>query len=289
MHRDLWGNPVMRHTTYHVFHDESIPNNQWLLIGLLFVQNDHLKKTREALQSWRQKEDYWGEIHFSSLPKSFDGKYGAKARVAKHWMETFESGLANIARFTVLAVDRKSPAFDHRRFPKDHHVYNRFTAMALKAGIAWFLGPEDLDEVEIQFVSDAKDRMSRPDQGIVDNFEDYLPYRSQLDAFLAQREGKKYPKAVKLSLKLENSATNDLLQFCDLLLGATQMALVAGSSRPTKRELGKMVVSWHYDLQQPPKFQKFRLYRRFNIWGFPNHEGKPYNNLMSNLKITDDN
>lgn len=286
MLRDLWGNPVTRRAIYHVFHDESLPDKRWLLIGLLFVRDHHLQEANKALRYWREQENYWGEIHFSALPGSFGGTYGAKARVARHWMRAFESGLADIARFTVLAVDRRSPAYDPRRFSKDYHAYNRFTAMALKAGIAWFLGPEELDEVEIQFISDAKDRMSRPDQGWIDNFERYLPFRAELDALLGKLEGKPYP-GVKLDLRLEDSANNDLLQFCDMLLGAVQQALVAGSSRPTKRELGEMVVRWCRDLQQPLGKQQFRLHRKFNLWGFPDANGKPCSRVELALKLED--
>ncbi|MDR7415272.1 MAG: hypothetical protein QN193_01110 [Armatimonadota bacterium] len=286
MQRDLWGNPVIRRQTYHLFHDESIPNKRWFLVGLLFVRDADLEKVQATLRDGRQREDYWGEVHFSDLPKSFDGSYGAKARIARRWMNAFQSGLADLARFTVLAVDRHSPAHDPKRFPKDYHAYNRFTAMALKAGIAWFLGPENLDGVEITFISDAKDRMSRPDQGWIDNFEDYLPFRAELDALLGKSEGKPYP-AVKLHLRLEDSTNNDLLQFCDLLLGATQQAMVGSSSRPVKRDLGRMVAHWYQDLQQPPWKQQFRLHRRFNLWAFPDKEGKPYNRVALALQTGD--
>ena len=286
MQRDLWGNTNTRRVVYHVFHDESLPNKRWFLIGLLFVREDHLEKVREALQYWRRKENYWGEIHFSDLPKKFGGKYGAKARVARHWMRSFESGLADIARFTDLAVDRHSHAYDHKRFSKDYHAYNRFTAMALKAGIAWFLVPENWDEVKIFFVSDAKDRLSRPDEGWEDNFDQYLPYRATLDAFLSQGEGKPYP-TVNLRLKLLDSAREDLLQLCDLLLGATQMALVAGSTRPTKKELGKMVVRWCEDLRRTWREQKLNLFRKYDLWAFPDESGAPYSSVPLKLKADD--
>ncbi len=286
MQRDLWGNPVIRRQTYYIFHDESIPDKRWFLIGLLFILDKDLEKVLESLQYERRREDYWGEVHFSALPKSFDGAHGGKARVAKRWMDGFASGLADIARFTALAVDRYSPAYDPKRFPRDYHAYNRFTAMALKAGIAWFLSPENLDEVEITLVSDAKDRMSRPDQGWIDNFERYIPFRAELDALLGKLEGKPYP-GVKLDLRLDDSANNDLLQFCDLLLGAVQEALVAGSFRPTKRELGEMIVRWYLDLQQPTRKQQFGLHRKFNLWGFPDPNGRPYNRVKLALNIDD--
>lgn len=200
-------------------------------------------------------------------------------------MEAFEKGLAEILNFSCLAVDRHSPAYDHRRFTHDFHAYNRFTAMALKAGIAWHIGPKNLDRVSIEFISDAKDRASRPDEGMVDNFEDYLPYRAQLDSFLSQGQGNRYPQVVNLTLQLWNSSEEDLLQFTDLLLGATQMALVAASSRPVKRKLGEFVVRWFRDVQQPPWRQQYRLHRRFNLWGFPDKEGRPYSNMRLNLEI----
>jgi hypothetical protein len=50
--------------------------------------------------------------------------------------------------------------------------------MALKGAIAWLLGPENLDKLFIVFVSDAKFRMNRPEEGWIDNFEEYIPYRA---------------------------------------------------------------------------------------------------------------
>jgi len=40
-------------------------------------------------------------------------------------------------------VDRQSPRYENKRFTKDFHAYSRFTAMALKAGVAWHPGPSD--------------------------------------------------------------------------------------------------------------------------------------------------
>ncbi len=53
-----------------VFHDESEPvaNKGWLLIGLLFVHQDHEKAIRQQLNAHRQAEQYTGEIHFCQLP-----------------------------------------------------------------------------------------------------------------------------------------------------------------------------------------------------------------------------
>lgn len=284
MQLDLLGQPVKQTAEYFVFHDESEPNKRWLLIGLLLVRKEHLNEVRAVLQNCRREKNYEGELHFAKLPKSFGGEWGAKARVAREWLQAFQDRLHERVFFSALAVDRQSPRYDHKRFAKDFHAYNRFTAMALKAAIAWHLGPQKLDTVTVHFISDAKDRATRPDRGWTDNFEQYLPYRAELDSFVGQSPS--YP-FLNVDLELCDSAKEDLLQLCDLLLGATQMALVAGSSRPTKRELGKMIVRWYRDLQKPPWQQKFRLHRKFNLWGFPDDDRKAYNRLKLALNIDD--
>ncbi len=281
--RDLWGQTSYREEEWFVFHDESIPNKRWLLIGLLFVQKENVDKVREALIQERREEDYEGEIHFSDLPGSFDGRYGAKARVARRWLRLYQDGLCEWAFFSCLAVDRKSPKYEPRRFAKDFHAYNRFTAMALKAGIAWHLGQKNLNHLVICFISDEKGRLTQPDKGWIDNFEEYLPYRAELDALIAQLAGKNYP-LVTLNLQLCDSRSEDLLQLTDLLLGATQEAIVAGSSQATKQELGRMVVNWCQDLKKRPWEQQYGLYRKFDLWGFPDKEGKPYNELPFALR-----
>lgn len=288
MERDLWGNIHRRKKTFYVFHDESIPTKQWFLIGLSLVEEANLEQVKDTLRQTREEEDYWGEVHFSKLPKSFEGKYGATARVARDWMKLYEGGLAETLFFSCLAIDRGSPAYQHRRFTHDFHEYNRFTAMALKAAIAWHLGPMELDEVTVRFISDAKDRSSRPEKGIVDNFEDYLPFRVELDSFLSsQRRHNRYPQVQVTSLHLSDSSSEDLLQFTDLLLGATQMALVASSNRPVKREIGTFVVRWYLDTQQPSWEQKLGLHRKFNLWAFPDTNGRPFSELNLRLRLDD--
>ena len=129
--------------------------------------------------------------------------------------------------------------------------------------------------------------MSRPDEGIVDNFEEYIPYRAELDSLISQIEGKPYPEIKMSPVSLRDSGEDDLLQFTDLLLGATQAALTAQTNRPTKLELGKMVCRWYQDLRNPPWRQRFQMHRKFNLWGFPDDRGKPYNKLPLALSQND--
>lgn len=212
---------------------------------------------------------------------------GREARLARQWLRSYQDSLSDRVFFSALAVDRHSPRYERQRFTRDFHAYNRFTAMALKAGIAWHLGPQELDDLSIEFVSDQKERATRPDQGLIDNFDSYLPYRAELDAFLSRQGNRSYPE-VSLELTLKDSADDDVLQLCDLLLGATQMALVGASSRRTKRELGATVARWCKDLRRPPWQQGLGLHRKFNLWAFPDDNGRAYNFIPLTLRTDDE-
>ncbi|GIU83211.1 MAG: hypothetical protein D6687_03180 [Acidobacteria bacterium] len=80
---DLWDSSSVSREKYFVFHDESIPNKRWLLIGLVFVNASNVQEVRNILRQCRAKENYYGEVHFSDLPRMFGGKFGAKANLAR--------------------------------------------------------------------------------------------------------------------------------------------------------------------------------------------------------------
>lgn len=288
---DLFGQSVRKQASFLVYHDESEPqaNKGWLLIGLLFVNQSALLRVEQGLDYHRRQENYTGEIHFCKLPKSFGGEFGAKARVAKRWMKAYQDGLCQDAFFTCLAVNRASPKFDRKRFTQDYHAYNRFTAMAIKAGISYLLAPLGYDEIELTVISDGKDRKSRPEQNLEDNFQQYLPYRVELDNVLLQLQNNRpYPVVRMKPVQTVDSATHDVLQLTDILLGSTQAALVGLSNRPVKQELGRMVVSWYQDLQKPPWQQQYKMHRKFNIWGFPDENGQPFNRFTMKLAQSSD-
>jgi hypothetical protein len=278
MQSTLFGDDARKTARYLVFHDESEPiaNKGWLLIGLLFVKAELFRNIEDTLNYHRRKENYDGEIHFCKLPKSFGGDFGAKARVARRWMKAYQDGMSQDALFTCLAVNRASPKFERKRFKEDFHAYNRFTAMAIKSGVSYLLRPFGYDVIELTIVSDGKDRKSRPEQWIVDNFEDYLPYRVELDNFLKVVTEGNYPIIKMQQIQVISSDQSNLLQLTDLLLGSLQAAMLGKSNRSVKRELARMVSSWYQDLQLPPSKQQYKMHRKFNVWGFPDNQGKPF-------------
>lgn len=282
METDFFGEKIRREGEFFVYHDESEPqpNKSWLLIGLLFVNLKKFSNVLDVLSYHRKQESYFGEIHFCELPNSFNGEFGAKARVARAWINDYQNGLFQDAHFSCLAVNRNSPRFEHKRFSKAYHIYNRFTAMAIKAGISWMLVPYGFDQITLTLVSDGKDRKSRPDQGLVDNFEAYIPYRVEIDNLLKRlTEDQTYPSLIMNPVRIVRSDQDDLLQLTDILLGAIQSALIKSSIRPTKQYFASRICNWYEDLQKPPRQQNYKMHRKFNLWGFPDHQGKPFNHF----------
>ena len=287
---NFFGETRMKSEKYIIFHDESEPkpNRGWLLIGLTFIRERDLSFVKSVLQKAREKESYWGEVHFCKLPKSFSGEFGAKARVARQWLVDYQKSLFQYAHITILAVNRTSPKFDYQRFRENFHAYNRFTAMAIKAGISWLLMPYGYDMIKLTLISDGKNRKSRPDQKLVDNFEEYIPYRVELDSMLNQFTAqRKYPNVTKDTVQTPASHTEDLLQLTDLILGAFQSGLVGSSNRPTKSHLALSVAYWFKDVQKPPWEQSLEMHRKFNVWGFPDENGKAFKNFE--MKILKEN
>jgi len=259
--KDLFKQTVFKSATYYVFHDESLPNKRWLLIGLLFVNEQDLAYVKEVLKTVKEKSDCESEIHFSKLPTSFKGSFSSKALVAQKWMRLFENRFKEYLSCTILIIDKFSNNFQRDKFAKDYYTYNRFTALALKCGIAWHLSKENIDKLMVNFVSDKKDRVSMPEKSIQDNFEEYIPFRAVLDSLTT--DNPYYPQ-VEVHLQTRDSAQEDLLQFVDLLLGSTQAALVGEVRKRTKIWFAQRILDWKL---------RNKLRGKFDILLFPDENG----------------
>lgn len=285
---DLFGRPVQEKTIL-VFHDESgdYGHNEWVFTGLLWLCEDQMKEIDAALKLARG--DYLGEIHFSDLPSSFNGDFGADAKVARRWMTIFKGQWVYQTWFNVLAINRRHPKYQRHRFTRRFHAYNRFTAVALKAGLAWHFS--DVTSLQLKIYSDEKSR--RP-QGLLgdgidtDNFEQYLASR-----LLEDVQKYKGPKAKLVEpLHCLNcpkmgpfGAEQEALQLADLLLGSVATAVDPKSDRPTKLWFGNEVSTLMEDSRLEPWKQRRGLHRRFSVSYFPDNNGSIYTD--GQLKIRD--
>lgn len=285
---NLFGEPIQE-KTIRVFHDESgvYGRDDWVFTGLLWLPEEQARKIDEALKQARG--DYLGEIHFSDLPASFDGDFAADARVARKWMNIFKEKWACRTWFNVLAINRKHSKYEHHRFTQDFHAYNRFTAMALKAGLAWHFN--DVASLQLKIYSDEKSR--RP-QGLLgdgvttDNFEQYLTNRLLEDTQKYKGPKVKLVEPVHCLSCPETgpfAAEQEALQLADLLLGSVATAVDPKSDRPTKLWFGKEISTLIQDTRLEPWKQRCGLNRRFSVSYFPDNNGCIYTD--GQLKIED--
>ncbi|MDH7604565.1 MAG: DUF3800 domain-containing protein [Melioribacter sp.] len=269
---------------FNVFHDESGSYNSgnWVFTGLLWVNKEHIEEICEYLQNVRKEFNYNGEIHFNKFPKSFGGDFGRKAQVAKEWFSLWKGKISDMSYFNVLSVNRTHKKYYHKRFSKDFHAYNRFTALAIKSGLLWFF--KDKQFLNLRIFSDEKTR--RP-QGILgdginfDNFEYYLMRRLKEDT--NNYNGPKVKlldqvQCINCPSRGPYTCEQELLQLVDLLLGAIATAVEPKTKKETKIWFAKEILPLIEDIGKEPWNQEFKLHRKFSVSYFPNNDGLIYNN-----------
>lgn len=267
-----------------VYHDESgnYHCDQWVCTGLLWVKEAYRHELHEVLRQARKRHNYWGEIHYCDLARSFNGEFGSKARVARDWLNLYINGFCDKVWFNVLAVNTRHKLYERNRFTKDFHAYNRFTAMTLYSGLIWHF--KNCSKLQLQIFSDEKSR--RP-QGFVadgidyDNFEQYIVRRLEYDLKRDDRLLElvfSVPPLITLSHTNAGSHPKDweLLQLSDLILGAVSGAIEKRSSRQTKRWLSDQISELILDTRRKPWEQAKGLHRRFSVSYFPNNREGVY-------------
>lgn len=267
---------------YSVFHDESgdYGHGNWVFTGLFWIKNDKIDEITSDLLMAREKEDYFGEIHFKQFPKKFEGKYGSKARVGKDWFNIWLRKWADKTFFNVLSIDRKSLRYEHDRFSKDFHAYNRFVGMSILGGITWFF--DKFQKIELDMYSDGKDRRPEglePDGISTDNFEEYVKKRVFVDTDLRNKCSNLNLRDVEcLSCGKSGpySPQEELLQLTDLLLGAVSTAIEPKSKKETRKWFAKKVAKLMKDVRLEPWNQSFGLHKKFSVSYFPNNKSKVY-------------
>lgn len=264
-----------------IYHDESeIKKRGYLLIGLVYVPQHKLDHVYKSLQRVRDKYEYYGEIHFRKLNGKPNHPKSLKEKVAIEWMDTYVDTLYTHINFSALIVDQKSPSFMRERFKQNFHIYNRFTALAIKAGIKKFYST--YPEVKLKIYSDKKDRKTSPTGELLDNFDKYVPFRVWMDSILEKLYKQRavprihfHSSPLVLIDSSERSPDGELIQLTDMLLGSLKQ-VIEPSKKPTKLELGRKMFSVLYadrDLTPNWKYVKTSV----QVWRFPDEDGRPTN------------
>ena len=271
-----------------VYHDESGTyvrdgGSRWLLHGLILLPIARQREAFLALQEVRKETGYWEEVHYAKLRKSVSG---SKARCANGWLSAYASRLSDFCFYHCLAIDTKSPSFEHDRFSSSYHVYNRFALMALVSAIAWSL--KQHQRIALKLHSDAKSRVEG------DNFASYIP-RELLHTIDRKRSEKpnSYPEIELLHpqvVLVDSNPTKapdemqeecELTQLTDLLTSAIAQAITGSSGQKAKIALAETVGRWIEDTRKPPWLQTKDLHRRFAVSCFPDANGRFYNPVLA--------
>ena len=271
-----------------LYHDESGTyvrggGDRWLIHGIILVPTLRQHEAFLSLQQVRRKTGYLEEVHYKKLRHRVTGP---KGRCSMGWLNTYASRLSDFCFCYCLAIDTKSPSFEHDRFSSPYHVYNRFALMALVSAIAWSL--KQHQRIALKLHSDAKSRAKG------DNFASYIP-RELLHTIEKKRSEKpnSYPKIELLHpqvILVDSNPTRtpdemqeecELTQLADLLTSAITQAITGSSGQKAKIALAETVGRWIEDTRKPPWLQTKDLHRRFAVSCFPDENGRFYNPTLA--------
>lgn len=273
----LFGPLVPLAGEYTVFQDESgvTGSDRWLILGFLFVPTHMVDSLVTIFDQTKTACGCQHEVHFAALPKRCGEGYGSRGRAALRWMREYKTTWHKRAGFTALAIDTRE--LDPKAFPTRFYMQNRFCVTAIKSGIAWHIGPDRLQELELKIVYDRHDIPDRSKTGYDDNYATYVGPRLEQAIATARLSGNHgYPSLRVATVIAEDSANSLPLQLTDLLLGAVSQAVTHGSAQAVKSSLGLAATHWCMDVGQSPWLQQLGMYRQLNLLAFPDEKREMY-------------
>ena len=269
---------------YDIYHDISgkFGNKEWCVVGTLWVPTLVKPQLVRRLYQAREKEQYWGNVHYRELPVSFDDYIGAKARVAREWFDIYRKFSGPI-RFAAYAINRASPLYDPMRYSRHFQEQNFWSLRTFLWGYSDFTSKDSI----VRVTSHVESRPIAPAKrdGIHgDNFPEYFSRWGPVRA--AKIQLYEPLRVLSISREYKNRVVlvdAELIQLCDLLTGATRNAICAASHIKTKSyfavEMAKLMLE--------SRTSK-RLAQYLKVWYFPNWKGQTYKNgplLVLNDKV----
>jgi hypothetical protein len=273
---------------FSLYHDESgsYHCDRWVSTGLLWVPEKEKDYIYNILREVRDEYGYYEKIHYYDLQSKFEGKYSAKARVARDWMKRYVSNISYITYFYCIVVDRQHFKYDRSRFAKRFHEYNKFTSQGIKNSLIWNMNMYKDKVIILQIFSDNK--VKRP-EGLIadgvntDNFEEYIKDSILLDEVYDSRIPKiilKDEPIICIDKEVANKFPKEyeILQLCDILVSSVSGTIFRRSKVETKSWLSDNIAKLILDTRKKPWQQEYGLHRRFSVSYFPDQRGCFYNN-----------
>jgi len=264
---------------YYVFHDESgtfdaIPG--FFIHGFLIVPKREIQRISDTNMRIREKFDFWSTFHFVS-----------GNRAVRAYLDAYFNSLFRFSYYTALAVNKSSESYNKHVFIRPFLAYNRFALMGLLSAFRYRFARCVFSKLIIDILAE-KRKVPRGD-----NYQTYLPKRF-FDTFVNRTY-----KRTDISPKIEvgcivtqldmrvgfgDRAEQDqpyfaCLELTDVLTSAVGQAFNRTSATGKKLRMGEEIAKVVLDTEKPPWAQVFDLFKRFDVWGFPNERNGIYDSL----------
>jgi len=254
-----------------VAHDESgdVSTLSYFASGFIYAPEHAVDPIVGRLHAARELHDYHAEIHFNTLRNGPGRHFGAKAAVARDWLNALPELTVLGLRAYVFVVNRSAQGFDGLRMPKPRHfAYNRYTRMGMESSLIWLFKGRS---IELRAISDRKHRARRAGDDQFadgDNFAEYLP---RAVAWRVNNAGGAWPTVQFTPPTVEMIDTSaavgtnegELVQLVDILTSASRSAISGERGRkPGKECVAEVAAEIVRDLAEKSWDQRLGLHRR---------------------------
>lgn len=286
---DLFGNPI-EPPEYAIYHDESglIHSDKYFFSGLVLIKKDLVQTFSDNLKGIRDKYSYQKKIHFNEFSTMFNNPQSPGTTVARDWFIIWLEKWLEEVNFYCFIVDLQK---DHLKDQiSDYQIYNYYTKIAIKSFLAWSLG--GTKQIRLYVISDEKSRSEE------DNFKMYLPQELGKMIHADKSDGNYKYKGPTINChspvycpETKESAPYDkheeILQFCDLLLGSFRSAFLDDSKTKIKQIFGTEAYRIIDELTKEPWKQTRNYHRNISVVYYPDNEGRMENDPCFQIKDRD--
>jgi hypothetical protein len=246
MEKDLFGQPISsKEISCSVYHDEREIPKKWLYHGFLFVPTDKTQQIFDELDLRRKVSKWNKEIHFAELVKT-----RTENMLAKLWAEYFCFEGIDSAFFYLFGVDLSMITKElwqdtHGKKAKDYAIYNRFFQIGLYSSIKWLFLNKTAGYKKVTIDNIYSDSKSRNKD---DKFHTQPIKETDFKA-LMRDESITFgcDKIIEVDSNHEKEEKNILqshiVQFIDLVIGATSQVLDNTSKHEGKCMVAEVLIS----------------------------------------------